>query len=221
MGMILSMSNIIPSPSVNQTSSSPLFCLISLAVKFPSMVILLIISSLQAEVSVGFGIKIDKWFVASFSVIQKVYIDLRASHTEQSHLSSLGNYPWLVTKFEPLAQFQILPLPQHLEKFNISVGYGVWKCRVREPTNLLKVLIHRSLAFKVGVSGDLPWCYPMPPSLCIAPPVYRFTIIRPPYATAYAYGTITDSFHLGHPHYKLITKHAAHLQYIRFVPEYY
>ena len=63
--------------------------------------------------------------------------------------------------------------------------------------------------------------YPMPPSLCIAPPVYQFTIIWPPYATAYAYSTITDSFHLGHPHYELITKHVAYLQYICFVPEYY
>ena len=61
--------------------------------------------------------------------------------------------------------------------------------------------------------------YPMPPSLCIAPPVYRFTIIRPPYATAYTYSTITDSFRLGHPHYELITEHIAYLRY--FVPEYY
>ena len=39
------------------------------------------------------------------------------------------------------------------------------------------------------LSGASLWSYPnpMPPSLCIAPPVYWFTIIWPPYATAYTY----------------------------------
>ena len=83
---------------------------------------------------------------------------------------------------------------------------------------LSSLLVLLSLGMCQGTSL---WSYPTPPSLCIAPPVYRFTIIRPPYATAYTYGTITDSFHLGHPHYELITEHVAYLQYIRFMPEYY
>ena len=96
------------------------------------------------------GNQINTWFVVSFPVIWKVYIDLWASCTEQGHPTSLRNYTWPVTKFEPLVQLQILPLPGHLEKFTILIGYGMWKCRVCQPTNLLKVLIGQSLAFKVG-----------------------------------------------------------------------
>ena len=81
--------------------------------------------------------------------------------------------------------------------------------------------IRKLCAFFPPCQGTSLWSYPTPPSLCIAPPVYQFTIIQPLYAIAYTYSTITDSFRLGRPHYELITEHVAYLWYIRFMPEYY